>query len=607
MIGTFATTLSAATVSPTFVPRSQGRDKARQLVGVTQFTHIYNCDCDDNPYYGIFSITPEWNQSFNPNHIAHVLFGDDLQGPCGDTIVIQGSTFTGSNRNPKAWLADYFYLPPDFDGSFSVQPTIKNFLIDFDCYVGLDTVLCGLYLRFYGPFNHTRWDLHYCEHSQTGTQAYTIGYFGPTQINSENLLKTFSDYANGTVPYVTGLQFDPLDFSQLFPCIRSDNGFSDMRFEVGWDFLQNSCSHLGLNVQGCIPTGGKNRPDYLFDTKFGNGGFWELGGGLTAHYQWGVGCEEHHKLGIYIDANVTHMFPCKQERTFDLKNKPNSRYMLAVRSSTQVNGGLAGTGFGDNDMALNVETQAIVTNSSGMLVTEYSPVANLTTLDVKVSVGVQADIVALFNYSYCNWSFDIGYNFWARSCEQYSCPNGCKNPYAVCNASQENCWALKGDARVYGFISTTTSVALSPSESMADIHQGTNVPGMACVASSTDLYKNNCSVDNPQFASFNSMPLYINPTTVAANRILTSVQPIFLNCNDLNFVGTNGLSNKIFAHISYSWESSCWQPFVGFGGFAEFGRKHNSCGSSCSSNNCGPCVDSSLSQWGLWLKSGVAY
>lgn len=621
---------SASVVSPTFVPRSQGRDKTRQVVGVTQFTHQFDPYCADdycapatngptNPYYGLFSITPEWNHSFNSEHIAHVLFGDDLQGPCNDTIVIQGSTFTGDNRNPKAWLADYFYLPPDFNGSFSIKPTIKNFLIDFDCYIGLDSWVCGMYFRFYGPFNHTRWDLHYCEHSVTGTQSYPIGYFGPTEIRSENLLKTFSDYAIGNVPVVTGLQFDPLDASRLFPCIRTDNGFSDLRFEWGWDFWQCEYAHLGLNLQGCIPTSGKERPDVLFDTRFGNNGHWELGGGLTAHYQWFYGECDEHTFGFYLDANITHMFTCKQERTFDLKNKPNSRYMLALRMSTRLQNGLAGIGFDGLEAATPAIAQAIspsITNSS-MLVTEYAPVANLTTLDVKVTVGVQADIVALFNYSFCNWSFDIGYNFWARSCEKFSCPNGCQNATVLCNASQENSWVLKGDARVYGFAQTSpqTPVPLSASESNADIHQGTNVTAQLnpFVAGSTDLYKNNSGIDNPQIARSTTLAtnLAIAPTAVPTNAdaVQTSIQPVFLTCNDINFVGTKGLTNKIFAHVSYSWESSCWQPFVGFGGFAEFG-KNNSCSSDCSkdcTSTCDPCVDSSLSLWGVWLKTGVAF
>lgn len=605
---------SASIVSPTFVPRSQGRDKTRQVVGVTQFTHQYNMCCDstndseNRPYYGLFSITPEWNQSFNPKHIAHVLFGDDLQGPCNDTIVIQGSNFVGTNRNPKAWLADYFYLPPDFDGSFTIKPTIKNFLIDFDCYIGLDSWVCGMYFRFYGPFNHTRWDLHYCENSVTGTASYPIGYFGSTEIRSENLLKTFSDYAVGNIPSVEGIQFDPLEFSGLFPCIRTDNGFSDLRFELGWDFWQCEYAHLGINFQGCIPTGGKTKPDFLFDTRFGNGGHWELGGGVTAHYQWFYGDSQKHTFGFYLDANITHMFTNVQERTFDLKNKPNSRYMLALRSSSLLHGGLAGTGFENDQMELDVVAQAIVANSKGMLVTEYSPVANLTTLDVKVTVGVQADIVALFNYSYCNWSFDIGYNFWARSCEKFTCPNGCHNAFSICNTAQENSWTLKGDARVFGFIGTSTTVALSPSETKADIHQGTNVVANQCVPGSTDLYRNNCGVDNAQFAVSNGSQLFINQIPIASNRVLTSVQPIFINCNDINFVGTKGLTNKIFAHISYSWQTSCWEPFVGVGGFAEFSR-NNSCSNNCANNDAQscPCIDSSLSLWGVWLKTGITF
>ena len=64
----------------------------------------------------------------------------------------------------------------------------------------------------------------------------------------------------------------------------------------------------------------------------------------------------------------------------------------------------------------------------------YMPIANLTTLNVNVGVGIQADIAAMFNYTLNAWSFDLGYNFYGRSCEKISkrdasaqqcCPNLC--------------------------------------------------------------------------------------------------------------------------------------------------------------------------------------
>ncbi len=43
----------------------------------------------------------------------------------------------------------------------------------------------------------------------------------------------------------------------------------------------------------------------------------------------------------------------------------------------------------------------------------FTPVANITKINIDVNVAVNADIVAMFNYTSCGWSYDLGYNFWA--------------------------------------------------------------------------------------------------------------------------------------------------------------------------------------------------
>ena len=76
----------------------------------------------------------------------------------------------------------------------------------------------------------------------------------------------------------------------------------------------------------------------------------------------------------------------------------------------------------------------------------FAPVANLTTVNVNVHSAIQADIVAMLNYSTPRWEFDFGYNFWARSCEKISLPalptnDCCSN---LCTGDKD-VWALKAD------------------------------------------------------------------------------------------------------------------------------------------------------------------
>ena len=322
--------------------------------------------------------------------------------------------------------------------------------------------------------------------------------------------------------------------------------------------------------------------------------------------------EESH-AGFYVDANLTTLFNAREERTFDLIGKPNSRYMLAAQ-------------MGPNTQNLENESGTLASNQ---FTNVYSPVANLTTFNLKVNVGIQADIVSWFNYTNCGWTLDVGYNFFGRSKDKFDCSKeGCNtncNYTNICDASQKNRWVLKGDARVYGFDLTATPtgpIALSASESAATICQGTNVIATPCVAGSTDVYNNNCGVDyaTPAFIP-NAMdiPTLLSVSSTLTSTINTSIQPIFIQCTDVDFARTRSLSNKLFAHVSYTWDRPCWNPFLGFGAFIEFGTNScsNECANSCNTTNgctsplLAPCtstlVYTSISQWGAWVKGGLAF
>jgi hypothetical protein len=290
--------------------------------------------------------------------------------------------------------------------------------------------------------------------------------------------------------------------------------------------------------------------------------------------------------------------------------------MLASKFTNNVTNTLAG-----RDTA---GTGGPVTTAAQQFAFEYAPVANLTTLDVKTSIGVQADIVAMFNLTASGFSWDLGYNFWGRSCEKIHCPPACAPcDVSLCDPSQANTWGLKGDARMFGFAANAsggvvvdTPIALSSTESKATIHSGTNIPGGLDTVSN-DPYERNFSVDNAKFAVAvnGNVRLVFAPFIPGPNQdafqVKTSIQPILLKCEDIDLCErTRGISHKIFTHLGYTWDRENLKPFLGFGGFAEFGKTdHNSssCNPCSESSECSRCFYCSLSQWGVWVKGGLAF
>ncbi len=628
--------------SPTFVPRSQGSNTMLKLVGEVGQTHLYDMDC----WWGTFDITPLYSQSFRSQRITDCLFGRDALcnvsncsvlsscDPCNDcdgnsrSILIQGSAV--ANRNANAWLADYFYLPPDFQSQIRFSPRIKNFLLNLDLYVGLDEWMCGMYFRLYGPVTWTKWELNFCESiCDSGTFSYTAGYFAPTAVERSSLVTDFTSYANGATPNLgTVVTANGLRFARINNCDESRTGFADLWIELGWDFLNCEDYHLGAGILAGAPTGSKRHACRLFDPVIGNGNHWQLGGVVTGHYVFWRSCEEDKYFGFYFDANITHLFRAHEERTYDLCGRPNSRYMLAERLTSVITNNLGGN--------VTAFTAAGSTLATAQFANEYTPVANLTTFDSNVKVGVQGDVTAMFNFTGCGFSWDFGYNFWGRSCESIDC-NSCNSSCNVpnlCDPNQAQTWALKGDARVYGFVAATaggltedTPVALSATERCATIHGGTN----ATATTSTNVVNpalQNEGVDNAQFAVAGTgfaaflihTPISEGGLAVATNQIKTSIQPVFLRCEDIDFRETRGISHKVFTHLSYVWDCECWIPYLGIGGSAEFGRScNNDCNTSCNTTacntscpaicntSCDNCTSCALSQWAVWIKGGVSF
>ncbi len=209
--------------------------------------------------------------------------------------------------------------------------------------------------------------------------------------------------------------------------------------------------------------------------------------------------------------------------------------MLVEKLGTPVIDGLVGS-----ELCQPTVPVADTTAPSAQFQGVFAPLANVTTLDVDVKVSVNADIVFWFNRTCGPWSWDIGYNFWGRSCEKINIDCECPQEF------QENTWAFKGEAHVYVFASGNQvgndlrvgdPVALSATMSEATIFSATNDA-------------NNNNIDHPQCAyAGQAVKVALNNARVGGTNTRTSIDPVFIKQEDINFAGTQGISNKIFSHI----------------------------------------------------------
>jgi len=565
-------------ITPHFMMRSQGVDAARHMVGMVPHTFLLDYDT----FYSAFAITPAYNRTFKSSAINECLFGSDTD--C-KTITISGSQVT--DRSATDWLADYFYLPTDFQSTIRFKPVIDNFTFDLQWFFGLDEWYKGLYLQLYAPIVHSRWDLNFCERViNPGTDDHAPGYFNgnATGIPRNELLNSFSEFACGyTIKPTTTLQpviYQPLDKAQIKQKKHIRTRVADVRATLGWNAILNENGRFALQLQGAAPTGNKPEGEIFFESIVGNGYHWEFGAGISGHYIGYRNEDTDAHCGIYFDATITHLFAKRHTRTFDLFGKPFSRYMLAEKMSSQVSdlkgGDTAGTAVAPTYQFTN----------------QIAPLANLTTVQIDAQVSVQVDLVVMLNHTHGNWSYDVGYNFWYRGCDSFS-------RIPECEPLFNNTWALKGDAHVFGFKrDNNEAIALSATESKATIYAGTN----------EITPTSNPNIDGAQlaFAADNNQ---IDTAPGSNTQINTSINPILIKAEDIWLVGARASSSKLFFHISHSWDDHRWIPFFGLGGEVEFRHDyhHEDCKANCV-NQCDTiCIPCGVSQWGVWAKGGIAF
>jgi len=581
---------------PFLAHRSQGVDSARELVGWQKFINRHDKDSVTGTFYTVV----EYTKSFSHEKINKFLFGKDLVD-C-NTLLIQGSKV--EKRNGKAWLADYFGLPQTFSSKVEFRPRIENAIVDLSIYTSLDEMAEGLYFRINAPIVWTQWRLNMCERLiDSADDGFDGGYMEFFEIDRDNLPCDFVNAVNGDTKW--GDMTNSMKFGIMANCKMTETKLADIHVAFGWNFALDEDYHFGFNIRGSIPTG--NVPDarYFFEPIVGNGGHWEAGVGLTGStIFWRSQEKEDCYAGIWMDANLTHMFKANQWRSFDFCGKPNSRYMLLAKMGSNTDQDTLISG-GDQDVALPAEYK---------YQRQLVPAINYTTFNVEVKVSLQADIALKLGYVRDNWSFDLGYNFWARTGEKFMFTSDCS-----CICSSEQVLSVKGDAYVYGY-NDNQSYALSASQSEADIHSGKNFPSEEGL-----IHAQNPGIDNPLDAIAGPVPPGIVLQDFdTSGPVNTSIDPVVVSFNDINRrKSPSALTHKIFAHISVSRKENKekkYVPFVGIGGFAEFSNDEtkdrdccdiNIAGYGC--NSCDPCETThrwsrgGVSQWGVWVKGGIYF
>lgn len=184
-------------------------------------------------------------------------------------------------------------------------------------------------------------------------------------------------------------------------CPKAKTGLADIEVKVGYEFLPCADAHFAGYAGLIIPTGNKAKAEYVFEPIVGNGGHVGLATGMEGGYIfWKNDCKNRW-FSCEFSTHTQYLFKNTQKRSFDVKNKPWSRYQAVYANQAQAQ-------------------EAIDTNNPYL----FTPGINVFTSKVEVTPRLSHNMTtaAIFNAS--AFRIEVGYNLFCRQaeCVKLDCP-----------------------------------------------------------------------------------------------------------------------------------------------------------------------------------------
>ena len=379
---------SSSTFGHTFFSqRPQWSNLARRLVGVTEFFVPCDIDCLN----GFLAFTPEYTRSFDRDEIGKFLFYNGTNK----------MTFGAAGAEGVDVFARNFFLNDQFNGDLTALPRVENALLDIQFRLNLDEWISGLYFDIHALINWTRWSVNFDENITSTGQTIAAETLGNTSDLPSPIGSILAAY-NGQQLNVVNfpdlkqvLQFGRVDTSDASNGSNEVSGqqtkarLADVEAALGYNFLCDECYHLGADFRVVFPAGNRPNATFLFEPVAGNGKHYEIGAGVSGHYEfWNNCCDS--SFSVWAEGNFYTVLKGRQRRIFDLKNT----------DSTQ--------NVGSNRLLIKKFV-------GGVYADEVLFGPNVLALNCKVRNSLHAEVALLFDYYRCGFTLDAGYNLWTRT------------------------------------------------------------------------------------------------------------------------------------------------------------------------------------------------
>lgn len=378
---------------------------------------------DDNKFGGTIEATGFYEKSNNKVDLGRY-FGvcNYYQDSCiDDFIAVVPYWPTGPNpKHVDGGFLFHTYNSPASSGYLTLadkltwRPYRESYGVRLDYHQKLDKILKGLFFKVSAPIVHVKtslgWSSSCCQPS-CATSCKTTCTPKQPYCTKQKLQNDASGTLKGTAysvgDYLTGcVKNDYANAKQAALCKakihngQSETGIADIDLIIGYNFLYKNEKHVNVNIGLTIPTG--NTPDgtWLWEPVVGNGGHWALGAGLDTHFE--LWKDDDKSLDLIFALNYRYLFSSTEKRTFG--------YKWPAGTTLAGTPGTPGSRVLYGHWLLGAKTGDKIA----------TPLANYMTRDLKITPGSQFDGIIQLAFNYENWTFDAGYNLYAKEGESLS-------------------------------------------------------------------------------------------------------------------------------------------------------------------------------------------
>ncbi|MGE0009897.1 MAG: hypothetical protein AB7F19_05090 [Candidatus Babeliales bacterium] len=275
---------------------------AYTLIEARQFL-AHEFMANKNCYGGFFQVVGMYQKAHRSEHVGRYfglpertdVLDSDFNVKPKNIITVKGDDVRPINRDVRAeWLG----LGPNFEGVLSLEPeqmqwaAYLEYQQDFKPFTD-NWLLSSFYFSFQLPVQHVKNDMNF----------------------------------RAPLPLLQAFNRPELLFSKIPTQSESVTSVPEIIFRLGSYFLKDDGFELGVYSMLLIPTAKSAKAEFLFDPFLGHNNHWGMGSGFN--FQMPLNCTTDCRIfSFYVDLEHTYLFRATQHRTFDVRFKPWSRYML---------------------------------------------------------------------------------------------------------------------------------------------------------------------------------------------------------------------------------------------------------------------------------------